>query len=384
MEAPISPIALSEDVRRIEKERGIKVIRFDVAEPLFEPPREGVEGSIEALRSGLTRYSPPRGLPELVEAISRYFREIRGLSYDPKEIIVTPGAKFAVFLAMKSILEPGDEVVVISPFWTSFYAIPAMLGAKVVEVDMKKPFGVDEEKLKNVVSRRTRIIIVNSPHNPTGWVFTYEELKLIRDLAIDNRIYVISDEVDWAYTYETPFLSIASLPGMHERAIVVDSFSKVFAMTGWRVGMAAAPRDIVEKMVFIQQHTVSAPPTFAQWGCLKVLEKLLEDRSYYIRKIVDTCRWNRDYVVQKLNEIPGMECPKPPGAFYVFPSIERLGIDSEILAKKAPEYGVAIAPGTLFGDRYRYFFRLCYALPRELVVEGIERLKRCIEDLASK
>ncbi len=382
-ELPRSPVALGDEVRRVERERGIKVIRLDVAEPLFDPPTEAIEGSIEALRKGLTRYSPPRGLPELVEAVSRFLKSIRGLDYDPEEILITPGAKFAIFLAMKAILRPGDEVVVISPFWTSFYAIPTMLGAKVVEVDMRKPFGLDEEKLKSVVSRKTRIIVVNNPHNPTGWVFTREELELVRDLAIDYGIHVISDEVDWAYTYDAPFESIARLPGMHERAIVIDSFSKVFAMTGWRVGMAAGPKELVERMLFIQQHTVSAAPTFAQWGCLKVLHRLLEDPSYYIKSVLEVCKWNRDYVTQKLSEVNGVECPKPPGAFYVFPSIERLGIDSETLARKALEYGVAIAPGTLFGERYRHFFRLCYAAPKELVVEGVNRLKQCIEDTAS-
>lgn len=371
---PASPISLSDLVRDVEARKGIKVVRFDIAEPLIPPPKEAVEGTLWAIKSGRTRYTPPRGLPELVDAIREYLKVSRGLDYSADEVIVTPGAKFAIFAALKSILSPGDEVVLISPYWVSFKSLALMLGARVVEVRMKKPFGLDEEFLKGAINARTKVIVVNTPHNPTGWVFTTEELKLIRDLAIDNDLYIISDEVDWAYVYEGKHVSIASLPDMKDRVVVIDSFSKVFSMTGWRVGYAAGPKEVVDDMLVIQQHTVSAPTTFAQWGCLKVLEKVVKDRTY-IDSLLRLCRRNRDYIVKELSGIEGIECPKPPGAFYLFPSAEGLGVSSDVLVKELMEYGVAVTPGYLFGSEFKYYFRICYAMPEEDVIEGIKRLK---------
>lgn len=372
---PASPISLSDLVREVECRRGIRVIRFDVAEPLFPPPREAIEGTLWAIMSGHTHYTSPRGLPELVSVVREYLKMSRGLDYGEDEVIITPGAKFAVYAALKSILDPGDEVILLSPYWVSFKSIPLMLSARVVEVRMKKPFGLDEEFLKGAVNARTKVIIINTPHNPTGWVFTREELKVIRDLAVDHDLFVISDEVDWAYVYEGEHISIASLPDMKERTIVIDSFSKVYSMTGWRVGFAAGPKGVIDDMLVIQQHTVSAPTTFAQWGCVKVLERVLKDRTY-INSLIELCRSNRDYIVRVLRSIEGIECPKPPGAFYLFPSAEGLGIHSDVLMKELLNYGVAVAPGYLFGSEFKFHFRICYAMPKEEVIEGIERMKK--------
>ena len=372
---PESPIALSDLVREIQEKKGIEVIRFDVAEPQFPSPKEALEGTIEAIKSGLTRYTPPRGLPKLVSAVCQYLKVTRSLDYGEEEVIITPGAKFAVYSALKAVLDPGDEVILISPYWVSFKSIPLMLGARVVEVRMKKPYGLDEEFLKGAVNSRTKAIIINTPHNPTGWVFTKEELKVIRDLAVDHDLFVISDEVDWAYVYEGEYVSPASVPGMREKAIVIDSFSKVYSMTGWRVGFAAGPKEVIDDMLAIQQHTVSAPATFAQWGCLKLLEHVVSDRTY-IDSLVKLCRSNRDYIVKELGSIDGVECPKPPGAFYLFPSIEALGIHSDVLVRELLSHGVAVAPGHLFGAEFKYYFRVCYALPKEMVVVGIDRMKK--------
>ena len=372
---PASPIALGDLVREVQEREGIEVIRFDVAEPQFPPPEVALEGTIEAIKSGLTRYTPPRGLPELVSRVCQYLKVTRSLNYSEEEVIITPGAKFAVYSALKTILDPGDEVILISPYWVSFKSIPLMLSARVVEVRMKKPYGLDEEFLKGAINSRTKAIVINTPHNPTGWIFTKEELKVIRDLAIDHDLFVISDEVDWAYIYEGEHVSPASMPGMHDKVVVIDSFSKVYSMTGWRVGFAAGPKEVINDMLAIQQHTVSAPATFAQWGCLKVLEHVLNDRTY-IDSLIKLCRFNRDYIVKELNSINGIECPKPPGAFYLFPSIEALGIHSDVLVRDLLSYGVAVAPGYLFGSEFKYYFRICYALPKEMVISGIERMKK--------
>ena len=366
---------LVEYVRRAEK-KGIKVTRFDVAEPLFNPPKEAIEDTIKAVEEGAYRYSPPRGIPELVDAVAEFLGRTRGLEYDREEIIVTPGAKFAIYAAFTALLRPGDEAVMIAPCWVTFRALPTIMGAKAVEVPMKKPFGLDEEALKEAVTDRCRLIVLNNPHNPTGWVFKEEELKLVADLAEEHDLTVVSDEVDWPYVYEGRHMSIASLPGMKERTLVVDSLSKAYAMTGWRVGIAAGPKWLIDDMLVIQQHSVSSPATFAQVGCVRVLERYEEN----VAEIVETCRWNRDHIVSELSRFDCLECPRPPGGFSLFPSLRGVDIDGMKLMELMLEYGVAVAPGELFGEAYRRNFRMCYAMPREMVVEGVRKLVRFFED----
>jgi len=373
---PVSPVYLTEYVRKVEA-RGIRVIRFDLAEPFFTPPEEAIEDTANAVKEGYYRYSPPRGLPELVEAIRNFLKRTRGLEYEEEEIVVTCGAKSAIYSALTSVLSPGDEIILITPFWVSFKAIPMMIGAKTVEVKMKKPFGLDEEALKEAISKRTKIIVINNPHNPTGWIFTKEELMLIRDIAIDHDLLVLSDEVDWAYVYEGKHISIASLPDMKDRTLLVDSFSKVFAMTGWRIGFAAGPKYLIDNILTIQQHSTSGPSTFAQKGCVGTLSKAEE----LVKNIVETCRRNRDLIVKEMSEIEGIECPKPPGAFYIFPAAEKLGLSGTDLMFKLLDHGVAIAPGELFGEDFKYHFRMCYAMPEDLVKEGLERMKSFFQQL---
>ncbi len=366
---------LVEYVKMAER-RGIRVTRFDVAEPLFDPPREAVEDTLKAIGEGVYRYSPPRGLPELVEAVSRFLERTRGVEYNEEEIIITPGGKFAVYAAFASLLRSGDEVLTISPCWVTFRALPMIMGGRAVEVPMKRPFGLDEEALKEAVTDKCRLIVLNNPHNPTGWVFTREELKAVADIAEDHDLTVISDEVDWPYVYEGAHVSIASLPGMKERTLVVDSFSKAYSMTGWRVGFAAGPKWLIDDMLVIQQHSVSSPTTFAQAGCVRVLERFEESVS----SVVGECRWNRDYIVSELSRFKLLECPKPPGGFSLFPSIKGLGVGSIRLMELMLDYGVAVAPGELFGEAYRSHFRMCYAMPRGMVVEGVRKLVRFLED----
>jgi len=372
---PVSPVYLVEYVRRAEK-KGIKVTRFDVAEPLFNPPEEAIEDTIKAVKEGAYRYSPPRGIPELVDAVAEFLGRTRGLEYDREEIIVTPGAKFAIYAAFTALLRPGDEAVMIAPCWVTFRALPTIMGAKAVEVPMKRPFGLDEEALKEAVTDKCRLIVLNNPHNPTGWVFREEELKLVADLAEDHDLTVVSDEVDWPYVYEGRCTSIASLPGMKERTLVVDSLSKAYAMTGWRVGFAAGPKRLIDDMLVIQQHSVSSPATFSQAGCVRVLERYEES----VAEIVETCRWNRDHIVSELSRFDCVECPRPPGGFSLFPSLRGVDLDGVRLMELMLEYGVAVAPGELFGEAYRGNFRLCYAMPREMVVEGVRKLVRFFED----
>jgi len=371
---PISPVSFTDTVRRIEREKGIKVVRFDLAEPLFPPLKEAIEETVKAVESGYVHYPPPRGIPELVEEILSYFRRTRGLEYDADEVIVTPGAKFSVYSAFASLLSPGDEVLLITPYWVSFKAIPEMFGARCFEVRMKKPFGLDEEALKDAVKGK-KVLVLNSPNNPTGWVASEEELKLVRDLALDEDLIVLSDEVDWAYVYEGEHRSIATLPDMKDRTLLIDSFSKVFGMTGWRVGFSAGPKWLIDDMLMVQQHSVSGPTTFSQKACAEILK----DAERYAERMVGLCRENRDYLVERLSNY--LDCPKPPGAFYLFPDASRLGLGGDELSKSLLEYGVAVSPGRLFGEGFENNFRICYAMPKDEVVKGVKRIEEFFRTL---
>ncbi|MEM0286491.1 MAG: aminotransferase class I/II-fold pyridoxal phosphate-dependent enzyme, partial [Candidatus Methanomethyliaceae archaeon] len=279
---PPSPISIIELVEKIEKEKDIHVIRLDVAEPMFAPPWSAVKGTVDAVLKGKYKYSPSAGIFELRKAISEYLMKTRGLKYSEDEILITVGGKFASFSFFLGLLKPRDSVVLIKPYWSSFKAIPLMLNIKVIEVWSKYPYHLDEEKLKKVMSKKPKAIVINSPNNPTGGILDENDLKLLKDLAEDYNFYVLSDEIDWAYVYNGKiFKSPASL--LRDRTIIVDGFSKVFSMSGWRVGFAAGPKELIKNLKIVQEHTVSSPTTFAQYGCLSVLEKYEEYLSIIIK-----------------------------------------------------------------------------------------------------
>lgn len=365
---PVSPVSFTDLIRRVEREKGIRMIRFDLAEPLFPPLKEAIEETENAVRSGYVHYPPPRGIPELVKEIISFLKRTRSLEFKKEEVIVTPGAKFSVYSAFASLLDPGDEVLLITPYWVSFKAIPEMFGARCSEVKMKRPFGLDEEAMKEAVKGK-KVLVLNSPNNPTGWVASESELNLLRDLALDEDLIVISDEVDWAYVYEGRHRSITTLPEMKERTLLIDSFSKVYGMTGWRVGFSAGPKWLIDDMLMVQQHSVSGPTTFSQKACAEILK----NAEAYAERIVKLCLENRDYLVEELSRF--VDCPKPPGAFYLFPDASKLGIDGEGLSRSLLEHGVSVAPGRLFGEGFERNFRICYAMPKEDVKEGARRME---------
>lgn len=359
----------------------VGVIRFDVAEPDFPPPEEAVEATRQALSNGKFRYSPSWGIPELREALAAFLKSTRQIEYSMDEILVTTGGKLANYAFFASLLCPGDSVVLIKPFWTSFKAVPEMLGIRTVEVWAEAPFHLDEEALKSAVDGRTRAIVLNSPNNPTGGILDESDLRLVRDLAEDHDLLVLSDEIDWAYVYGgRRFVSPASIEGLRDRVVVTDGFSKVFCMTGWRVGFAAGPKKLVDRLHMVQEHAVSSPSTFAQYGCLRALEVY---RKYLERNLAD-CRRNLEIVLDRLNSTGAIACPEPEGGFYAYPKIDPAFCSSlefcEVLLERE---GVAVIPGEYFGDD-RNHFRLCYAVQRELLEEGLERVVRFAEGLKSK
>ncbi len=367
-----SPVSLLEKIARIEREKRLKVIRFDVAEPAFLPPKNAVEGTIEALMKGSYKYSSSWGVSELRASISDYLKATRGVTFAEDEVLVTPGGKFANYAFFSGFFKPGDSVVLIKPYWVSFKAAPTILGINAVEVWAKDPYHLDQETMRAAMLKRPKAIVVNSPNNPTGGLLDESDLRFLKDLAEDFDLLILSDEIDWAYVYDgRKFVSPASFEGLRERTIITDGFSKVFSMTGWRVGFAAGPKELLNRMHTVQEHSVSAPSTFAQYGCLSALEGY----AGYIKKIVKLCDSNRKMVVRALSAIKVISCPVPEGGFYAYPRIlEGHFANTEDFANLLLEgASVAVVPGEHFGDS-RGHFRLCYALPAAEVSDGLKRI----------
>jgi aspartate/methionine/tyrosine aminotransferase len=367
-----SPVSLLEKIARVEREKRLKVIRFDVAEPAFPPPEDAVKGTIDALMKGRYKYSSSWGIPELRDAICGYLKATRNVSVSGEEVLVTTGGKFANYAFFSALFKPGDSVVLIKPYWVSFKAVPMILGINAVEVWAKDPYHLDQEGMKAAMRKRPRAVVVNTPNNPTGGLLNGRDLKFLRDLAEDFDLLILSDEIDWAYVYDgRKFVSPASFEGLKERTIITDGFSKVFGMTGWRVGFAAGPKALLRRMHTIQEHSVSAPATFAQYGCLSALEGY----RGHINEVVKRCDANRRYVVGKLNATGCVECPLPEGGFYVYPRLIKGDFASTEAFAGAllEEAGVAVVPGEHFGDD-RGYFRLCYALPADEVSDGLKRI----------
>lgn len=370
---PISPVAIADTIAKVERQKGIRVVRFDVAEPYFDPPPSAIGSTIRALEEGYRHYAPTRGLFELREAIAEFLGKSRDLTYDPEEIIVTPGAKFAIYSFFASVLSSGDEVVLLTPYWSSFKAVPLLFGCeKIKEVLAKEPYVVDEEKLKEAITPKTKVLVINTPNNPTGGVLDEQSLRAISDLTEDYRTFILSDEVDWAYMYgDRKHISQASIKGARDRTLVVDSFSKVFAMTGWRIGYAAGPKDLIDAMNIVQQHSVTGPATFIQRACIDVLK----EAEPYVRNLLIQSGAKRETIIKGLKRIDRLSFQIPEGAFYIYPNAKSFGMHTDDLCRKMLfDVGVAVAPGTLFGAGGEYSFRICYALPDADLEEGIRRL----------
>jgi aspartate/methionine/tyrosine aminotransferase len=367
-----SPLSLLEKIARVEREKRLKIIRFDVAEPTFPPPEKAVKGTIEALIKGRYKYSSSWGIPKLRTAISDYLKTTRGITFAENEVLVTTGGKFANYAFFSGLLKKGDSVVLIKPYWVSFKAVPTILGINAIEVWAKDPYHLDQEAMKAVMSKRPRAVVVNTPNNPTGGLLNESDLKFLRDLAKDFDFLILSDEIDWAYVYDhKKFVSPASFEDLKERTIISDGFSKVFGMTGWRVGFAAGQKELIKRMHVVQEHSVSAPATFAQYGCLSALEGYAD----HIKKVLRLCSSNRRMVVRALSVIKGISCPVPEGGFYAYPRIleGRFAKTEDFANALLENAGVAVVPGEHFGDN-RGHFRLCYALPPVKVSAGLKRI----------
>ncbi|MEK5259583.1 aminotransferase class I/II-fold pyridoxal phosphate-dependent enzyme [Paenibacillus sp. FSL P4-0113] len=354
---------------------GGDTIALGVGEPDFVTPEKVREACIQALREGQTKYTSNAGLMELREEISAYFSGSFALSYDPEhEMIVTVGSSEAVDLALRAVIDPGDEVLIPAPSYIAYEPITHLHGGKIIEVvaTAEEQFKLTPQALQVAITPYSKVLMINYPCNPTGTVMTEQDWLPITELIIKHNLVVVSDEVYAELTYGRKHVSIASLPGMKERTIVISGFSKAFAMTGWRVGYACGPRELIASMLKIHQYTAMCAPTIAQIAALESLRHGLAAKD----EMMASYNERRKLFVAGLNAI-GLACHEPEGAFYAFPSITSTGMSSEQFAlRMLKEAKVAVVPGHVFGSGGEGFIRCSYAASLVDLEKALERMGR--------
>ncbi|GLB59637.1 aminotransferase [Cytobacillus sp. NCCP-133] len=354
------------------------VISLGVGEPDFVTPWSVREAAILSLEEGYTSYTANAGLLDLREAIAGYMEKSFQAAYSAeKEIIVTVGASQALDLALRAILDPGDEVIVIEPSFVSYVPLVVLAGGVPVQVQAQKELGfkIQPEQLEKAITGRTKAIMLCSPNNPTGTMLNKRELEHIASIAEKYDLLVLSDEIYAELAYEGEYTSFASINEMRKRTILISGFSKGFAMTGWRLGFVCAPEQISQAMLKIHQYAMMCAPTMAQFAALEALKTGRTD----VEEMKKSYRRRRNYFVQSLNEI-GLSCHVPGGAFYAFPSVESTGLSSEEFAEKLLlEEKVAVVPGNIFGASGEGHVRCSYATSMEQLQEAVKRIGRFLE-----
>ncbi|MFH1957845.1 MAG: pyridoxal phosphate-dependent aminotransferase [bacterium] len=386
--SPSVTLAITAKAKKM-KQDGIDVIGFGAGEPDFDTPDYIKESAKNSIDSGFTKYTPASGIPELKEAIRRKLKKDNGLDYETSEVIVSCGAKHSLYNAIQVICDAGDEVILPAPYWVSYPEQIKVAGAKPVFVETceEAGFKITPDQLRKAVTPKTKLFIINSPNNPTGSVYSKEELRLISNIIVGAGIYCISDEIYENIIYDgNKHISIASLaPGIKRLSLVINGVSKAYSMTGWRIGYTAGPKEIIQAMSNLQSHSTSNPTSFCQKASITALEGPKETQNVMVAEF----NKRRNYIVERLNSIAGISCRKPEGAFYVFPNISRLFGKSytgqkikdsvslsQILLGNAK---IAVVPGAAFGaDNY---LRLSYATSMENIIKGMDRLEEFAKNL---
>lgn len=355
-------------------------ISLGVGEPDFETPWHIRDEGIYSFEKGRTFYTSNAGLKNLREEISNYLDRHQNVKYNPNdEIIVTVGGSEAIDIGLRAMINPGDEVIIPQPSYVSYEPCAYLAGATPVIINLKaeNEFRLTPEELENAITDKTKILILPYPNNPTGAIMEQEDLEKIAKIIIEKDIYVMSDEIYSALTYKGKHVSIASLPGMKERTILINGFSKAYAMTGWRLGYACGPKEIIKQMTKIHQYAIMCAPTISQYAAVEALKNGDEDVEM-MRKAYNQ---RRRFLMNAFREM-NLECFEPYGAFYVFPCIKEFGMTSEEFATRfLEEEKVAAVPGTAFGDSGEGYLRISYAYSLDNLKIAIERLKRFITKL---
>lgn len=355
---------------------GVDILSFGAGEPDFDTPKHIKDALYKAVEDGFIYYTATPGIPELREAISEKLRRDNAVDCSANEVIVTPGAKQAIYEAIQVITNAGDEILIPDPWWVSYVPMVHLAEGRAVFVPTYEAdgFRLRPENIEEKITKRTRAIILNSPNNPTGSVLLKEDLKAVADICSDSGLLVISDEVYEPMTYDCTHHSIGSLGAMHERTITVNGFSKAYSMTGWRLGYAAGPIDIIKAMTRIQAHSVSNATSFVQ----KAGVAALNSSQDCVKEMVSEFKKRRDVMVKMLNDIEGLTCVMPMGAFYAFVNCRSYEQDSFKLADYLLENGVAVIPGGAFGEQGEGFLRLSYATSMDNIRDGIRRIEEAL------
>jgi len=362
--------------------QGRDVIHLEIGEPDFDTPAHIVEAAVRALHEGHTHYTPAAGVPALRQTIARHISESRGIDARPEQVVVTPGAKPIMFFTLLALAEAGDEVIYPNPGFPIYESMINFVGATPVPLPLReeRDFRFDADEFRSLVSDRTRLIILNSPQNPTGGVLTREDLQAVADAARERGIMVLSDEVYEQILYEGQHVSIASLPDMQELTILLDGYSKTYAMTGWRLGYGVMPASLAEQVAKLMVNSNSCTAAFTQQAGIAALTGPTDE----VRAMVRAFHERRDVIVNGLNQIPGIRCVMPAGAFYAFPNVTGTGVGSQELADRLlNEAGVATLAGESFGAYGAGYLRLSYANSVENIRAALERMGEVVSGLSA-
>ena len=352
------------------KSHGKDIISFSLGEPDFATPAHIIDAVKASLERGDTHYTPSPGIPELRKAIAQKLKIENNIEAKPGNIIVTPGAKQAIFEVMLSVLQEGDEAILFDPAWVSYDPCVMLTGAKTVWVPTDPDKSFTPVNLGEYITKKTRIIVVNSPCNPTGGVYGRGTLKEIEDIAVDKNILVLSDEIYEKIIYDQEHISIGSMDGMQDLTITVNGFSKAYAMTGWRLGYVSAPKKIYEQMLKLHSHSVSQATSFVQYAGIAALQG---DQTC-VTDMVHEFRERRDLIVRGLNKL-GIRCAMPDGAFYAFADVSEYGSGEKVAELLLNKAYVATTPGSAFGEAGNNFIRISYATSQDRIREALRRIE---------
>lgn len=371
---------LLDKVQRLER-AGQKVLHFELGEPNFDTPPNIVQAACDALKGGNTHYTSSMGLYGFREVVQKTTQISRGFSPEIDQILVTPGANAIIYLAVSCLVNPGEEVIVPDPGFPTYYSAIQYCGAVPVPVPLyeSNQFRLNPDDLRKRITPKTRLIIINSPSNPTGGVMTPDEIDEVARIAEEHDVYLLSDEIYARMVFQggSKFHTPAVRDKCHDRTIIINGFSKAFAMTGWRLGVAIGPQNVIEKMGLVLQTIVSCVPPFIQEAGIEAING---DQTA-INEMLNEYQMRRDILVNGLNNIPGITCVNPEGALYAFPNITGTGMTSEVFANFALEKaGVALLPGDNFGAYGRGFVRMCYVNTRENIECAIAQLTKAIKE----
>jgi aspartate aminotransferase len=388
--SPSPTLAVDAKAKQMKKE-GHDIIGFGAGEPDFDTPEYIKEAAVAAVKEGFTKYTPVAGIPELKSAVSQYMKETTGLSYDQNQVIVSNGAKQCLFNALYCLLNPGDKVLIPEPYWVSYPELVKLCGGIPVFVPTTEESGfkLKAEAIIPLIDEKTKVLIINSPNNPTGSVYSKEDLEEIARIAVENDIFVISDEIYEKLIYDgEKHVSIAAVnEKMYDRTLVVNGVSKAYAMTGWRIGFAVGPEKLVKAMTNFQSHSTSNPNSIAQKASLAALTGPKKDEV--VAKMVREFAKRRDYMVERINKIEGLSCRMPKGAFYIMMNItgtfgkqvdgKPIKDSSSFAEMLLEKVKVAVVPGVAFGTDD--FVRLSYATSMENIKNGLDRIEEFVSNL---